>query len=135
MERGSAMTSQILIDAVPRAGRPRAGAWARPAAPPVRLQPAAPPVRLQPAAPPVRLRAAAPPVPLRQRAATWRARHWRRLVLAWFVLSLAILAVEAEPPGYLPKAQVGNVPAVRMVLRVAGGVTAAGVPLVLIVLP
>ena len=126
MERGSAMTSQILIDAVPRAGRPRAGAWARPAAPPVRLQPAAPPVRL---------RAAAPPVPLRQRAATWRARHWRRLVLAWFVLTLAILAVEAEPPGYLPKAQVGNVPAVRMVLRVAGGVTAAGVPLVLIVLP
>ena len=126
MERGSAMTSQILIDAVPRAGRPRAGAWARPAAPPVRLQPAAPPIRL---------RAAAPPVPLRQRAATWRARHWRRLVLAWFVLTLAILAVEAEPPGYLPKAQVGNVPAVRMVLRVAGGVTAAGVPLVLIVLP
>jgi len=126
MERGSAMTSQILIDAVPRAGRPRAGAWARPAAPPVRLRAAAPPVRL---------RAAAPPVPLRQRAATWRARHWRRLVLAWFVLTLAILAVEAEPPGYFPKAQVGNVPAVRMVLRVAGGVTAAGVPLVLIVLP
>jgi hypothetical protein len=120
------MTSQILIDAVPRAGRQRAGAWTRPAAPPVRLQPAAPPVRLQPAA---------PPVPLRQRAATWRARRWRRLVLAWFVLSLAILAVEAEPLSYCPKAQVGNVPAVRMMLRVAGGVTAAGVPLVLIVLP
>lgn len=71
----------------------------------------------------------------RQRLAGWRARHWRRLVLGWFVLSLAVVAVAAEPQADFPKAQAGTVPAVRTVLRVAGGVTAAGVPLVLIVLP
>ncbi len=77
----------------------------------------------------------APRIPLRQRIAGWRARHWRRLVLGWFVLSLVVVAVAAEPQTDFPKAQAGTVPAVRTVLRVAGGVTAAGVPLVLIVLP
>jgi hypothetical protein len=77
----------------------------------------------------------APPIPLRQRIAGWRARHWRRLVLGWFVLSLAIVAVAAEPRTDFPKAQAGTVPAVRTVLQVAGGLTVAGVPFVLIVLP
>jgi hypothetical protein len=71
----------------------------------------------------------------RQRVAGWRARNWRRAVLAWFVLSLIIMAVAAEPRADFPKAQARSVPAVRMVLRVAGGLTAAGVPLLLIALP
>ena len=120
------MTSQTLIDAMPQADRERTGAWTQPAAPPVPLQAAVPPVPLRPVVPPARLW---------QRAATWRARHWRHLVLGWFVLSLAFLGVAAEPPGYFPRAQAGNVPAVQLALRVAGGVTAAGIPLVLIVLP
>ena len=35
--------------------------------------------------------------PLRERVASWRARNWRRAILAWFVLTLAIMAVAAEP--------------------------------------
>lgn len=77
----------------------------------------------------------APQATFRQRVAGWRARNWRRAVLAWFVLSLIIMAVSAEPATDFPKAQAGSVPAVRMVLRVAGGVTAAGVPVLLIALP
>jgi len=77
----------------------------------------------------------APQVPFRQRVADWRARNWRRAVLAWFVLSLIIMVVAAEPTTDFPKAQAGSVPAVRMILRVTGGVTAAGVPRLLIALP
>jgi hypothetical protein len=77
----------------------------------------------------------APQATFRQRVAGWRARNWRRAVLAWFVLSLIIMAVSAEPATDFPKAQAGSVPAVRMVLRVAGGLTMAGVPVLLIALP
>ena len=77
----------------------------------------------------------APQVPFRRRVAGWRARNWRRAVLAWFVLSLIIMAVAAEPKTDFPKAQASSVPAVRMILRVTGGLTAAGVPLLLIALP
>ena len=77
----------------------------------------------------------APQATVRQRIVGWRARNWRRAVLTWFVLSLIIMAVAAEPRADFPKAQAGSVPAVRMVLRVAGGLTAAGVPMLLIALP
>jgi hypothetical protein len=77
----------------------------------------------------------APRASFRQRVAGWRARHWRRAVLAWFVLSLIVMAVAAEPAADFPKAQARSVPAVRMVLRVAGGLTVAGVPVLLIALP
>ena len=77
----------------------------------------------------------APRALFRQRLAGWRARNWRRAVLAWFVLSLIIMAVAAEPKTDFPKAQARSVPAVRMVLRVAGGLTVAGVPVLLIALP
>ncbi len=77
----------------------------------------------------------APRASFRQRAAGWRARNWRRAVLAWFVLSLIIVAVAAEPKADFPKAQARSVPAVRMFLRVAGGLTVAGVPVLLIALP
>ena len=77
----------------------------------------------------------APRASFRQRLADWRARNWRRAVLAWFVLSLIIMAVAAEPKTDFPKAQAGSVPAVRMVLRVVGGLAVAGVPVVLIALP
>ena len=76
-----------------------------------------------------------PQVPFRQRVADWRARNWRRAVLAWFVLSLIIMAVAAEPKTDFPKAQASSVPAVAMILRVTGGLTAAGVPLLLVALP
>ena len=77
----------------------------------------------------------APQATFRQRVAGWRARNWRRAVLAWFVLSLIIMAVAAEPRTDFPKAQARSVPAVGMVLRVAGGLTAAGIPVLLIALP
>jgi hypothetical protein len=77
----------------------------------------------------------APWASFRQRVAGWRARNWRRVVLAWFVLSLIIVAVAAEPATDFPKAQTSSVPAVRMVMRVAGGLTVAGVPVLLIALP
>ena len=76
-----------------------------------------------------------PQATFRQRVAGWRARNWRRAVLTWFVLSLIIMAVSAEPRTDFPKAQARSVPAVRMVLRVAGGLTAAGIPVLLIALP
>ncbi len=77
----------------------------------------------------------APQATLRERVAGWRARNWRRAVLAWFVLSLVIMAVMTEPKTDFPKAQARSVPAVRMFFRVAGGLTAAGVPVLLIALP
>jgi hypothetical protein len=77
----------------------------------------------------------APQATFRQRVVGWRARNWRRAVLTWFVLSLIIMAVSAESRTDFPKAQTRSVPAVRMVLRVAGGLTAAGVPVLLIALP
>ena len=82
-----------------------------------------------------RWRQRAPQATFRQQVAGWRARNWRRAVLAWFVLSLIIVAVAAEPRTDFPKAQTSSVPAVRMVMRVAGGLTVAGVPVLLIALP
>jgi len=58
-----------------------------------------------------------------------------RIVLAWFALSMIILMVAAEPSTYFPKAQTRSVPAVQTFLRVAGGLTVAGVPVLLIALP
>ena len=77
----------------------------------------------------------APRAPFRQRLAQWRARHWRRAVLAWFVLSLIIVGVAAEPATAFPKAQLRSVPAARTFLRVAGTLTVAGVPVLLVALP
>ena len=77
----------------------------------------------------------APRAPFRQRLAQWRARNWRRAVLAWFVLSLIIVVVAGEPSTDFPKAQLRSVPAARMFLRVAGELTAAGVPVLLVALP
>jgi hypothetical protein len=77
----------------------------------------------------------APRAPFRQRLAQWRARHWRRVVLAWFVLSLIIVGVAAEPAAAFPKAQLRSVPAARTFLRVAGALTVAGVPVLLVALP
>lgn len=77
----------------------------------------------------------APQVSFRQRVAGWRARNWRRAVLAWFVLTLAIMAVSAEPGSDFPKAQASSVPAAQTVLRVASVLTVAGVPVLLITLP
>jgi hypothetical protein len=77
----------------------------------------------------------APRAPFRQRLARWRARHWRHAVLAWFVLSLIIVGVAAEPAAAFPKAQLRSVPAARTFLRVAGALTVAGVPVLLVALP
>jgi hypothetical protein len=76
-----------------------------------------------------------PRTPFRPRLAAWRARNWRRVVLAWFVLSMIIVVVAAEPKTDFPKAQLRSVPAVQTFLRVAGGLTVAGVPVLLIALP
>ena len=76
-----------------------------------------------------------PRAPFRQRLAQWRARHWRRVMLAWFVLSLIIVGVAAEPAADFPKAQLRSVPAARVFLRVAGALTVAGVPVLLVALP
>ena len=73
--------------------------------------------------------------PFRQRLVAWRKRYWRRVVLAWFVLSMIIVMAAAEPSAYFPKAQTRSVPAVQTFLRVAGGLTVAGVPVLLIALP
>jgi len=64
-----------------------------------------------------------PRTAVRRRIAQWRARNWRRVVLAWFVLSLVIMAVAS------------SVPAAGTLMRVAGGLTVAGVPVVLVALP
>lgn len=71
----------------------------------------------------------------RGRLAGWRARNWRRVVLAWFALSMIIMVMAAEPKSDFPKEQVRSVPAVQTFLRVAGGLTVAGVPVLLIALP
>jgi hypothetical protein len=39
-----------------------------------------------------------PQAPVRERVARWRARNWNRAILAWFVLTLAIIAVRVVPP-------------------------------------
>lgn len=77
----------------------------------------------------------APRASFRQRVAAWRARNWRRAVLAWSILSLALVVAAAESATAFPGAQAGPAPAVLMAVRVVGGLTAAGVPVVLIALP
>ena len=72
----------------------------------------------------------APRASFRQRVAGWRARNWRRAVLAWFVVSLLAVVAAAEPATAFPMAQVGSV-----ALRVVGALTVAGIPIVLIALP
>jgi len=57
-----------------------------------------------------------PQAPLRERVAGWRARNWRRAILAWFVLTLAIMAVPVVPP-------------------TVAAITAAGIPILLVALP
>jgi hypothetical protein len=80
-------------------------------------------------------RQGAPPPSFRQRVASWRARSWRRAVLAWFVIVLAIMAVAAEPVTDFPHAQANAVPAVRVTLSAVELLTVAGVPLLLVALP
>lgn len=77
----------------------------------------------------------APRAAFRERVAQWRARHWRRAVLAWSVLCLICMAISAEPGTAFPKAQARSVPAVGTIMKVTGGLTVAGVPVVLIALP
>jgi hypothetical protein len=80
-------------------------------------------------------RRGAPQPSFRQRVASWRARNWRRVVLAWFVTVLAVMAVAAEPVTDFPRAQASAVPAVRVTLSAVELLTVAGVPLLLIALP
>jgi hypothetical protein len=77
----------------------------------------------------------APRAAFRERVAEWRARHWRRAVLAWSVLCLICMAISAEPGTAFPKAQARSVPAVGTIMKVTGALTVAGVPVVLIALP
>jgi hypothetical protein len=77
----------------------------------------------------------APRAAFRERVAEWRARHWRRAVLAWAVLCLICMAISAEPGTAFPKAQARSVPAAGVIMKVAGGLTVAGIPVVLIALP
>src|SRR5947209_3043850 len=63
----------------------------------------------------------APRAAFRERIAGWRARHWRRAVLAWSVLCLICVAISAEPGTAFPKAQARAVPAVGVIMKVAGG--------------
>jgi hypothetical protein len=62
----------------------------------------------------------APRAPFRLRISGWRARNWRRALLTWFVLSLALMAVAAHFPGSL---------------REATGVAIAVVPVLFAALP
>jgi hypothetical protein len=71
----------------------------------------------------------------REPIASWRARNWRRAVLAWLVLCLICVAISAEPGTAFPIAQAHAVPAVGMIMKVVGGLTVAGVPVLLIALP
>jgi hypothetical protein len=71
----------------------------------------------------------------RDRVAGWRARNWRRAVLTWSVLCLICVAITAEPGTAFPLAQAHAVPVVGMIMKVAGGLTVAGVPALLIILP
>ena len=57
-----------------------------------------------------------PQASLRERVAGWRARNWHRAILAWFVLTLVIMAVPTVPP-------------------IVVAVIAAGVPVLLVALP
>ena len=77
----------------------------------------------------------APRATIRERAAEWRARQWRRAVLAWSVMCLICVAISAEPATAFPKAQARSVPAVGVIMKVTGGLTVVGVPVVLIALP
>jgi hypothetical protein len=77
----------------------------------------------------------APRAAFGERVAEWRARHWRRAVLAWSVLCLICMAISAEPGTAFPKAQTRSVPAAGAIMKVAGGLTVAGVPVILIALP
>jgi hypothetical protein len=77
----------------------------------------------------------APRATFRERVTEWRARNWRRAVLAWSVLCLICMAISAEPGTAFPKAQGRSVPAVGLAMKVAGGLTVAGVPVILIALP
>ena len=76
-----------------------------------------------------------PQAPLRERVAGWRARNWRRAILTWFVLTLAVMAVAAEPVTAFPRAQLNSVPAARVALRTGAVLIAGGVPIVLAALP
>jgi hypothetical protein len=58
----------------------------------------------------------APQAPFRERVASWRARNWHRAILAWFVLTLTIMAVRVVPPA-------------------AAAIIVAGIPLLLAALP
>jgi hypothetical protein len=71
----------------------------------------------------------------REHVAGWRARNWRRAVLTWSVLCLICVAIAAEPGTAFPLAQAHAVPVVGMIMKVVGGLTVAGVPVLLIVLP
>ena len=77
----------------------------------------------------------APRASLRQRIADWRARNWRRALLAWFALTVAIMAVAAEPATDFPQAQLSSVSAVWLMLRIVAVFTVAGVPVLLAALP
>jgi amino acid permease len=57
-----------------------------------------------------------PQAPLRERVAGWRARNWHRAILAWFVLALVLMAVPVVPSA-------------------VGAIIAAGIPVLLVVLP
>ena len=72
---------------------------------------------------------------LRQRVADWRVRNWRRALLAWFALTVAIMAVAAEPATDFPQAQLSSVSAVWLMLRIVAVFTVAGVPVLLAALP
>ena len=76
-----------------------------------------------------------PQAPLWERVAGWRARNWRRAILTWFVLTLALMAVAAEPVTAFPKAQLNSVPATRVALRTGTIFIAGGIPIVLAALP
>lgn len=76
-----------------------------------------------------------PQAPLRERVAGWRSRNWSRAILTWFALTMAIMAVAAEPVTAFPKAQLNAVPAARAALRTGSALIVGGVPVVLVALP
>ena len=71
----------------------------------------------------------------RERIAGWRARNWRRAVVTWSVLCLICVAISAEPATAFPLAQAHSVAALGIVMKITGGLTVAGVPALLIILP
>ena len=50
-----------------------------------------------------------PQAPLRERVTGWRARNWRRAILTWFVLTLAVMAVAAAPVSAPMRTNTANV--------------------------